>query len=155
MWELEYKESWAPEIWRFWTLVLKKNFERPLDCKEIQQVNPKGNQSWILIGKADVEAKVPILWLPDVKKWIIGEDPDAGKDWRQKEMGMTQNHMVGLHHWLDGREFEKIPVVGDDHGSLVCHSPWGHKKLDTAEQLNWIKQYLATQLYLTLWPIRL
>ena len=105
MWELDYKEHWAPENWCFWTVVLKKKFESPLDFKEIQPVNPKGNQSWIFIGKSDVEAETPTLWPPHAKNWLIGKDPDAGKDWR-REKGMTEDEMVGWHHRVDGHEFE-------------------------------------------------
>ena len=99
------------------------DFESPLDCKEIEPVNPKGNQSWIFIGRTDAEAETPILWPPDVKNWLVGENPDAGKDWRQ-EKGMTENEMVGWHHQLNGHEFEQAPGVGDGQGSLVFCSPW-------------------------------
>ena len=104
MWELDYKESWAPKNWYFWTVVLEKTLESPLDCKEIQSVHRKGNQSWIFIGRTDAEA--PILWLPDMKNWLIGKDPDAGKDWRKEEKGMTENETVGWHHGLYGHELE-------------------------------------------------
>jgi len=106
MWELDYKESWTPKNWCFWTVVLEKALESPLNFKEIKSVHPKGNQSWIFIGRTDAEAETPILWLPDVKNWLTGKDPDAGKDWRQEEKGMTEDEMVGWHHWLDGHEFE-------------------------------------------------
>ena len=106
MWELNYKESLAPKNWCFWTVVLKKTLESPLDCKEIQPVHPKGSQSWIFIGRTDVEAETPILWPPDVKSWLIWKDPDAGKDWRQLEKGTTKDEMVGWHHRLNGHEFE-------------------------------------------------
>ena len=102
MWELDHKESWALKNWCFWTVVLEKTLESPLDCKEIQLVSPKGNQSWIFIGRTDSEAETPILWPPDVKNWLIGKDPDVGKDWRQEEKGMTEDEMVWWHHWLDG-----------------------------------------------------
>ena len=105
MWELDYKESWALKNWCFWTVMLEKTLESPLDSKEIQQVHPKGNQSWIFIRRTDAEAETPIPWPPDVNNWLIGKDPDAGKDWR-REKGMTQDEMVGWHHWLYGREFE-------------------------------------------------
>ena len=108
-------------------------------CKEIKPVYPKGDQSWIFIGRTDAEAEAPVLWPPDAKSWVIEKDPDAGKDWRQKEKGMTEDEMVGRHHWLDGHEFELALGVGDGHGSLVCYSPWGHKELDTTEWLNWTK----------------
>ena len=109
MWELDYKGSWALKNWCFWTVVLEKTLESPLDCKEIQPVHPKGNQSWLFIGRTDTEAETPVLWPPDVKNWLIGKDPDAGKDWRQEEKGMTEDEMVEWHHWLDGHEFEQAP----------------------------------------------
>ena len=105
MWEMDYKESWAPKNWCFWTMVLEKTLESPLDCKEIQPVHSKGNQFWIFIGRTDVEAETPILWPPDAKSWLIGKDPDAGKDWKW-EKGRTENEMVGWHHWLNGHESE-------------------------------------------------
>ena len=136
MWELDYKESWVPKNWCFWTVVLEKTLESLLDCKEIKPAHPKGNQFWVFIGRTDAEAEIPILWPPDVKNWLIGKDSDAGKDWRQ-EKGPTEEEMVGWHHWLDGYEFEQAPGVGDGHRSLVCYSPWGRKELNTTEQLNW------------------
>ena len=105
-WELDYKESWAQKNWCFWTVVLEKTLESPLDCKEIQPDHLKGNQSWTFIGRTDVEAETPILWPPDVKNWLIWKDPDAGKDWRQEEKGTTEDEMVGWHHQLNGHEFE-------------------------------------------------
>ena len=137
MWELNYKESWAQKNWRFWTVVLEKTLESPLDCKEIQPVNPKGVQSWVFIGRTDVEAEIPILWPPNMKSWLIGKDPDAGKDWGQEEKGMTEDEMVGWHHWLNGHGFRQTPGVGDGQGGLVCCGSWGHKESDTAERLNW------------------
>ena len=98
MWELDYKESWAPKNWCFWTVVLEKTLESPLDKKEIQPVHPKGNQSWVFIGRIDVEAETPILWPPLVKSWLIGKDPDSGKDWGKEEKGMTEDEMAGWHH---------------------------------------------------------
>ena len=106
MLELDYKESWALKNWCFWTVVLEKILESPLDCKEIQPVNPKGNQSWIFIGRTDAEAETPILWPPDVKGWLTGKDPDAKKVWRQEEKGTAEDEVVGWYHWLNGREFE-------------------------------------------------
>ena len=106
MWELDYKESCAPKNWCFWTVVLEKTLESPLDCKEIQPVNPKGNQSWIFIGRTDAEAKAPILWPPDVKNWLIWKDPDAGKDWRREEKRTIEDEMVGWQYQFDGHEFE-------------------------------------------------
>ena len=105
MWELDYKESWMPKNWCFWTVVLEKTIESPLDCKEIQPVHPKRNQSWIFIGRTDAEAETPILWPPDAKNWLTGKDPDAG-DWRWEEKGTTEDEMVGWHHRLNGLEFE-------------------------------------------------
>ena len=105
MWELDYKESWAPKNRCFWTVVLEKIPESPLDCKEIQPVHPKGSQSWVFIGRTDVEAETPILWPPDVKSWLFWKDPDAGKDWGREEKETTEDAMVGWHHWLNGHEF--------------------------------------------------
>ena len=111
MWEFNYKESWVLKNWCFWTVVLEKTIESPLDCKEIKLVHSKGNQSWIFIGRTDAEAETPILWPPDVKKWLIGKAPDAGKGWRQEEKGMTEDEMVGWHHRLDGHVFEQLRVL--------------------------------------------
>ena len=105
MWELDYKESWAPKNWCFWTVV-EKTPKSPLDCKEIQPVHPKGNQPWVFIGRTDAEAETPILWPPDVKNWLIWKDPDVGKDWRWEEKGMAEDDTVGWHHWLNGHESE-------------------------------------------------
>ena len=106
MWELDHKEGWALKNWCFWTVVLEKTLESPLDCKEINPVHRKGNQSWVFIGRTDAEAETPILWPPDAKNWVTGKDPNAGKDWRQEEKGMSEDEMVGRHHWLSGHEFE-------------------------------------------------
>ena len=116
-------KSWAMKNWCFWTMVLEKTLESPLDSKEIQPVHPKGNQSWIFIGRTDAEAS--ILLPPDAKNWLLRKDPDAGKGWRQEEKGMTEYEMVGWHQWLDGHEFEQALRVGDGQGSLACCSPWG------------------------------
>ena len=137
MWELDYKESWMPKNWCFWTVVLEKTLESPLDCKKIQPVHPKGNQSWIFIGRTDVEAETPILWPPDVKNWLSGKYPDAGKDRRQEEKGMTEDEMVGWHHRLDGHEFEQALGVSAGQGGLACCSPRGRKESDVTERLNW------------------
>ena len=133
MWELDYEESWAPKNWCFWTVVLEKTLESPLDCKEVKPIHPKGNQSWIFIGRIDAE--VLILWPPDMKNWLTGKDPDAGQDRRPLEKGTTEDEMVGWHHRLNGYEFEQAPGVGDGQGSLVCCSPWGYKESDLTEQL--------------------
>ena len=119
MWEVDYKESWALKNWYFWTVVLEKTLESPLDYKEIKPVNPKGNQSWIFIGRTDAEAETPILWPPDAKNWLIGKDPDAGKDWRQEEKEIKKDEMVGWHPQLDRHEFEQALGVGDGSGSLL------------------------------------
>ena len=137
MWELDYKESWVLKNWYFGTMLLEKTLESPLDCKEIQPVHPKGKQSWIFIGRIDAKAEAPILWPPDAKNWLLGKDPDAGKDWRQEEKGMTEDEMVEWHHRLDGHEFDQAPGVDDGQGSLVCCSPWGCKESDMTEELNW------------------
>ena len=123
MWELDCKESWAPKNWCFWTVVLEKTLESPLVCKVIQPIHPKGNQFWMFIGRTDVEAETPILWPPHAKSWLIGKDPDAGKDWRQEEKGMAENEMVGWHHRLHGHEFEQALGAGDGQGGLACCSP--------------------------------
>ena len=127
MWELDYKESWAPRNWCFWTAVQENTLESPLDCKEIQPVNPTGNQSWRFMGRTDVEAEAPTLWPHDAKSWLIGKDPEAGKDWRQEAKGTTEDEMVGWNHRLNGQEFEQGLRVGDGQRSLACFSPWGHK----------------------------
>ena len=106
MWELDCEEGWAPKNWCFWTVVLENTLESPLDCREIQPVHPKGDQSWVFIGMTDAEAETPILWPPQVKSWLIGKDPDAGKDWGWEEKGTTEDEMVGWQHWFNGREFE-------------------------------------------------
>ena len=122
-------------------LMLEKTLESPLDCKKIQPVHPKGNQSWIFIGRTDAEAEIPVLWPLDAKNWLIGKDPDAGKDWRWEEKGMTEDKMVGWHHRLDGHKFEEAPGVGDGQGGLACCSPWGLKESDTTEWLNWTEHH--------------
>ena len=143
-WELDHKESWMLKNWRFWTVVLEKTLENPLDCKEIKPVYPKGNQSWIFIGRTDMKAEAPIIWPPDAKNWLTGKDLDAGKDWIQ-EKGTTENEMVEWHHRLDGHEFEQPLEVGDGQGSLVCSMQSmrsqrvGHH---WATELNWLIPYL-------------
>ena len=117
-----------------------KNLESPLDHKEIKPVISKGNQSWIFIGRTDAEAEGPILWPPDAKNWLLGKDPDAGKDWRQEEKGTTEDEMLVWHHWLSGHKFEQTPGDNEGQGSLVCCSPWGHKESDTNE---WLKYLLS------------
>ena len=139
MWELDYKESWAQKNWCFWTVVLEKTLESPLECKQIQPVHPKGDQSWVFIGGTNVEAETPILWPPHVKSWLTGKDSDAGRDWGQEEKGTTEDEMVGWHHQLNGHGFGWTPGVGDGQGSLVCCGSWGRSTgHDWATELNWI-----------------
>ena len=133
-------ESWTikkAEHWRIDAFMLEKTLESLLDCKEIQPVHPKGDQSCVFIVRTDAEAETPILWPPDVKNWLIGKDPDAGKDWRQEEKAMTKDEMVGWHHQLNGDEFGWTPGVCDGQGGLECCSPWGRKESDTTEWVNW------------------
>ena len=141
MWELGHKEDWTLKNWCFWTVVLEKTLESPLDCKEIQPVNSKENQSWAFIGRTDADAEAPILWPPDAKNWLIRKYPDARKDWRQEEKGTTEDKLVGWHHWWISSMDMSLSKLGVDDGqrSLACCSPWGHKELDTTEQLNWNK----------------
>ena len=136
MWELDYKESWAPKNWCFWSVVLEKTLENPLDCKEIQPVHPKWDQSWVFIGRTDVEAQTPILWPPDAKSWLIWKGPDDGKDSGQEEKGMAEDEMVGWHHRLNGQ------------GGLECCGSWSRKESDTTEWLSWTE--LNFQSYLLL-----
>ena len=145
--ELDYKESWAPKNWCFWTVVLEKTLESSLVFKEMKPVTPKGNQSWKFTGRTDAVAETLILWTTDVKNWLTGKDPDAGKDWRQEEKGTTEDEMVGWHHWLNGREFEQALGVGGKQGGLVCCSPWGCKESDMTEQLNWTEYSKACHEY--------
>ena len=137
MWQLDYKEGWAPKNWCFWTVVLEKTLENPLDCKEIKPVNPEGNQSWIFIGRTDAEAETPILWPPDVKNWLTGKGPDIGKDWGQEEKKGTEDKMVGWHHRLNAHELGQTLGDSEGQGSLAFCSPWGCKESDTTEWLNW------------------
>ena len=134
---LTCEESWALKYWCFWTVVLEKTLERPLDCKEVQPVHPKGDQSWVFIGRTDAKTETPILWPPDAKSWLTGKDPDAGRDWGWEEKETTEDEMVGWHHRLDGREFEWTPGVGDGQGGLACCSSRDRKEPDTTERLNW------------------
>ena len=137
MWELDCEESWVPKNWCFWTVVLEKTLESPLDYKEIQSVHPNGDQSWVFIRRTDVDVETPILWPTDVKRWLIWKDTDAGKDWGQEEKGMTEDEMVGWHHWLDGHRFWWTLGVGDGQGGLACCDSWGCKESDMTELLNW------------------
>ena len=129
MWELDCKEDWVLKNWYFWIVVLEKTLKSPLDGKEIKPIDPKGNQLWIFIGRTDAEA--PILWPPDAKSWLIGKDPDTGKDWRQKEKWATEDEMVRSPHQFNRHEFEQTPGASEGQGSLECYIPWGHKQSDT------------------------
>ena len=135
MWELYHKESRVLKNWCYWTVVLEKTLESPLDSKEIQPAHPK-DESWVFIGRTDVEAETPILWPPDVKSWLSWKDPDARKDWGQEKKGMTEDEMVGWHHWLNGHGFGWTLGVSDEQGGLVCCGSWGHKESDMTE---WLK----------------
>ena len=137
MWELDCEESWAPKNWCFWSVVLEKTLESPLDCKEIQPVHSKGDQPLVLIGRNDAKAETLVLWPPHAKSWLIGKDSDAGRDWEQEEKGTTEDEMAGWHHWLNGREFEWSPGVGDGQGGLACCDSLGRKESDTTERLHW------------------
>ena len=125
--------------WCFWTVVLEKTLESPLDCKEIQPVHSEGDQPWDFFGRNDAKAEAPVLWPPHAKSWLIGKESDAGKDWEQEEKGMTEDEMAGWHHWLDGRESEWTPGVGDGQGGLARCDSWDCKESDTTERLNWTK----------------
>ena len=139
MWELDYEEGQVPKNWCFWTVVLEKTLESPLDCKEIQPVHSEGDQPWDFFGRNEAKAETPVLWPPHAKSWLIGKDSDDGRDWGQEEKGTTEDEMVGWHHWLDGCESEWTPGVGDEQGGLACCDSWGCKELDTTEWLNWIE----------------
>ena len=149
----DYKESWELKNWWFWTVVLEKTLESPLDSKEIKPFNPKGNQPWIFIGRTDAKAETPILWLPDAKKLLIGKEPDAWKDWKWEEKGTTEDEMAGWHHWLDAHEFEWTPGDGDGQGGLVCCDSWVHKESDTTKRLNWTElNWTEEPLAIQVWP---
>ena len=137
MWELDCEESWVLKNWWFWTVVLEKTLESPLDCKEIQPVHSKGDQSRDFFGRNDAEAETLVLWPSHVKSWLTGKDSDAGRDWGQEEKGTTEDEMAGWHHGLDGRELEWTLGVGDGQGSLACCISWGRKESDMTEWMNW------------------
>jgi len=136
MWELDCEEGWVLKSWCFWTVVLEKTLESPLDCKEIQPVHSE-DQPWDFFGRNDAKAETPVLWPPDAKSWLTGKDSDAGRDWGQEEKGTTEDETAGWHHWLDGRESRWTPRVGDGQGGLACCDSWGRKESDTTEQLIW------------------
>ena len=128
MWDLDCEESWVLKNCCFWMVVLEKTLESPLDCKEIQPIHSEGEQSWDFFGRNDAKAEIPVLWPPHEKRWLIGKDSDTGRDWGQEEKGMTEDEMAGWYRWLDGRESEWAPGVGDGQGGLVCCNSWGHKE---------------------------
>ena len=153
MWELDCEEGWVLKNWCFWTVVLEKTLESPLDCKEIQPVHSEGDQPWDFFGGNDPEAETPVLWPPHVKSWLIGKDFDAGRDCGQEKKGTNEDQMAGWHHRLDGRESEWTPGIGDGQGGLVCCDSWSCKELDTTEWLNWTElQVSACTLVLQLQP---
>ena len=155
MWDLDYKESWVLKNWYLWTVALEKTIESPLDCKEIQPVHPKGDQSWVFTGRTDVEAETPILWPPDVKSWLIGKYSDAGRDWGQEEKGTTEDEMAGWHHGLSVHGFGWTPEVDDGQGGLGCCCSWGRKELDTTERLDWSEYTSRHKYYHGLWLYRI
>ena len=148
MWNLDHKEGWMPKNSSFWAVALEKTLESPLVCKEIKSVNPKWNQPWIFIRRTDAEAEAPMLWLPDARSQLIGQDPDAGKDWRQEEKGRTEDKMFGWYHQFNGHEYEQAPGGGEGQESLVCCSPWGHKESDKTEWEQHFPKLLSTTITL-------
>ena len=144
MWELNPKEGWAPKNWCFWAVVLENTLESPLDSKEIKLINPKGNQSWIFIGRTDAETEAPILWPPDAKSWLIGKDPDAGKDWGQEEKGTTEEEMVEWHHWYNGHEFEQ--TLGDSAGE--GREAWPAAVHGVAKSQKWLNNWTTASIVL-------
>ena len=137
MWELDCEESWAPKYWCFWTVVLEKTLESPLDCKEIQPVHSEGDQPWDFFGRNYAKAETPVLCPLHAKSWLIGKDSDAGRDWGQEKKGMTEDEMAGWHHGLNERESEWTSGVGDGQGGLACCDSWGRNELNTTKWLNW------------------
>ena len=150
---LDCEESWVPKNWCFWIVESEKTLESPLDFKEIQPVHPKGNQSWVFIGRTDTEAETPILWPLHVKSWLIGKDPDAGRNWGQEEKGTTEDEMAGWYHGLDRHEFGCALGVGAGQGGLACCDSWGHKESDTTEWLNWTEPNHELSLTLPLFTL--
>ena len=141
MWELDCEESWVPKNWCFWTVVLEKTLDSPLDCKEIQPVHSKGDQSCVFFGRNNAIAETPVLCPPHVKSWLIGKDSDSGRDSGQEQQRTTEDEMAGWYHWLDGRESVWTPGDGDEQGGLTCCDSWGRKESDTTERLNWSELY--------------
>ena len=150
----------ALKNWCFWTVVLEKTLESPLDCKEIQPLHSEGDQPWDFFGRNDAKAETPVLWPPHAKGWLTGKDSDAGRDCGQEEKGTIEDEMAGWHHWLDGRESEWTAGVGDEQGGLACCDSWGHKESDTTQRLNWtelhgwwLKSLSRVQLFATPWTV--
>ena len=143
MWELDCEESWALKNWCFWTVVLEKTLESPLDCKEIQPVHSKRDQPWVFFGRNDAKAETLVLWSPHVKSWLTEKDSDAGRDWGPEEKGMPEDEMAGWHHWLDGHELAWTLGDGNGQGALACCNSWGCKELDRTERLNWTEVELT------------
>ena len=152
MWELDCEESWALKNWCFWTVVLEKTLESPLDCKEIQPVHSEGDWSWVFFGRNDAKAETPVLWPPHAKSWPIGKDSDAGRDWGQEEKWMTEDEMAGWHHWLDGHEFKRTLGDGVGQGSLACCSLWNLKESDMTEQQQHLWSERACSILPRYWP---
>ena len=153
MWELDCEEGWVLKNWCFWTVVLEKTLASPLDFKEIQPVHSEGDQPWDFFGRNDAKAETPILWPPHAKSWLIGKDSDAVRDWGQEKKGTVEDEMAGWHHWLDGRESEWTPGVGDGQGGLACCNSWGRKELDMTEWLICSDSLLYKTFYLHTWFI--
>ena len=143
MWELDCEEGWVLKNWCFWTVMLEKTLESPLDCKEIQPVRSEGDQPWDFFGRNDAKAETPVLWPPHGKSWLTGKDSDAGRDWRQEEKGTTEDEMAGWHHWLNGHESRWTLGVGDGQRGLACCDTWGRKESDMTEQLTWTERELS------------
>ena len=147
LWELDCEESWVLKNWWFWTVVLENTLQSPLDCKEIQPVYSKGEQSWVFFGRTDAKAETPVLWPPHAKSWLIGKDSDAGRDCGQEEKGTTEDEIAGWHHRLDGHEFEWTPRVGDGQGGLACFDSGGCTKSDMTKRLNLIARIFMWTYY--------
>ena len=151
MCELDCEEGWVPKNWCFWTVVLEKTLESPLDCKAIQPVHSEGDQPWDFFGRNDAKAETPVLWPPHVKRWLIGKHTDAGRKWGQEEKGTTEDEMAGWHHGLDGCESEWTPGDGDEKGGLACCDSWGRKESDMTELLSWTELKAILKPFPTLW----
>ena len=151
MWELDFEETWVPKNWCFWTVVLEKTLENPLDCKEIQPVHSKADQSWVFFGRNDAKAETSIHRQPHSKSWLIGKDSDTGRDWGQEEKGTTEDEMAGWHPQLDGCEFELTLGVDDGQGGLACCNSWGLKESDTTAQLNWTENVTGYWINVLFW----